>query len=124
MSLFSGIFKHISLTSAVLPYNLNWIKKDWSIVSEFCDKNPITVFDVGARDGGVEELVGLEKMICYFGFDADKDECERLNKMSHPWHEYKCFPYFIGEKNETISFNLYKSPGQYESENAVPLPKK
>ena len=110
--LLDGILKHIGHYNAVLPYNLNWMRKNWKPVESFCQKDPIVVFDIGARGGGVEELTGLEDCINYVAFDADEEECELLNKASFKWMKYCAYPYFIGEKEEEIEFHLYKRPGE------------
>lgn len=79
---------------------------------------PITVIDIGAMAiEGVDEpyapLVRKE-MATVIGFDASAEECEKLNKTSHPNHRF--FPYFIfdGSKRsfyitaQLSSSSLYK----------------
>src|SRR2546423_496283 len=40
-----------SLVFSVLPYNLNWMRKSFEWFGAFLEKNPITLFDIGARGG-------------------------------------------------------------------------
>jgi len=41
----------------VLPYNLNWMRKNFDWFRAFLEKNPITFFDIGARGGFRQEKV-------------------------------------------------------------------
>jgi hypothetical protein len=66
--------------SSVPEYNLNWALNDLSPISDFLEENPFIVFDVGARDAFLGEIENLKKFINYYGFDADEDECNRINK--------------------------------------------
>lgn len=96
---------------AGLPYNLNWGFSGRKF-DEFLSRHPIIVADIGARGSSIKELEFLKKYIKYYGFDADKAECERINL--HPpegFHSYYCYPYFIGRDESTVQFNLYKQRG-------------
>lgn len=108
--LMSTVFNNYqSHYSAVLPYNLNWIIRDTRPFDEFLCNNPILVFDVGARGADLGEIVGLKKYIKYVGFDADIDECDRINAAPPGgFHEFEMYPYFLGSRSEWVCFHLYK----------------
>jgi len=92
---------------AVLPYNLNWFIKLGPLEKKYLFRNPVFVCDVGARGGPPEELYRFFPYIEYRAFDADKEECERLNLASSPYKKFSISPYFIGGKKKTTSFHLY-----------------
>jgi FkbM family methyltransferase len=103
---------NVSIYSACLPYNLNWHSRNWGPLRDFLSRNPIHVIDVGARGGSLEELESLRSFIDYTGFDADVEEAARLNAAGgHGFHASKVLPYFIGSREGSQSFNLYKNPG-------------
>jgi FkbM family methyltransferase len=96
--------------SVSLPYNLNWGIKTEPL-SDFLSKSRIFVIDVGARNGPPSELAGLSKFLCYVGFDADQQECQRLMSVPHEdCASYRISPYFIG-RGGTIDFLLYSDRG-------------
>jgi FkbM family methyltransferase len=110
---FKAAFTKISLFWANLPYNLNWLRKDWKEVDSFLDKNPITIADIGARGGELGELISLKKYLNYYGFDADTEAAENLENIDKKgFKDLKIFPFFVGEDNKKIDFNLYKLPAQ------------
>jgi len=107
-----GIFGHISLHDAELPYNLNWLSQPWSKAVPFLHSHPITVFDIGARGGSLGELDRLKKFIRHYGFDADSAEAEALQqKIRNDFYACRLFPYFIGADKGPQDFHLYKAPG-------------
>lgn len=111
-----AIFKQISHFWAVLPYNLNWMIKNTSYISNFLEKNPLNIVDIGGRDGSLHELHYLKEYVNYVGFDADKEECLRLeNNPPSKFHSFKIFPNFVGNETGEIDFNLFKLPGQSSS---------
>lgn len=91
-------------------YNLNWIANK-SQYKKFLKNLLITVVDVGARAGSAGELKPLEDFISYIGFDADKDEVERLNNLKTQYHKSKFIPCFVSSKKESINFNLHHDGG-------------
>jgi FkbM family methyltransferase len=97
----------------VPEYNLNWSLKNLAPVKHFLQRNPISVVDVGAREGFLGEIEDIKNFVKFLGFDADVEECERLNKNPpNGFNSFRVAPYFIGKNNEEVTFNLYKSPGE------------
>lgn len=114
--LFDSVFNTKALFWSTPPYNLNWIITKWDRVGTFLSNNPINVVDIGARGGNVGELEYLKPFLNYYAFDADEEECKKLN--SNPpkgFNSYKVFPNYIGENEEEIDFHLYNLPGQSSS---------
>jgi FkbM family methyltransferase len=108
--LLEALFTRINHSTACLPYNLNW-KLNPKPFRSFLDAHPLSVFDVGARGGGMGELAGLSRFVKYAGFDADEAECKRL--MANPpdgYKEYRIYPYFLGEGG-SVDFHLYNDRG-------------
>ena len=101
--------------SAILPYNLNWQITLSTEEKFFLDKNALVVCDVGARGAAPEELAPFFKQLTYHAFDADKEECDRLNASSHPYAKFLAFPYYIGKDARKIIFNIFKRPGESSS---------
>jgi FkbM family methyltransferase len=98
---------------AVLPYNLNWMIEDVAPIRDFLSAHPIVVADIGARGGQLGELAALEPFLCYYGFDADAEECKRLAQ-SPPggMHSHRVLPYYVGRENGMVDFHLYKNAGE------------
>ncbi len=102
--------KYQSHYSSVPPYNLNWMIKELGPIEEFLKKNPFSIFDIGARGGNLGELENLTSWVDYYGFDADADECSRINgDPPARFHSHRMLPYFLGKDEELIDFYLYKS---------------
>lgn len=97
---------------AQLPYNLNWAIDLQSQEKSWLEKCPLVVCDVGARGNAPEELVSFFPLMAYHAFDADADECARLNASKHPYHSLRVLPLFIAGSEGKIVFNFYKEPGQ------------
>ena len=107
--------KYSSHYAAVLPYNLNW-KIDPAPLQSFLSKNPITVFDIGARGNDLGEIDSLKKYMNYICFDADEEECARLNKQpKNEFNGFSVLPYFLGEDSKEIDFHIYKMPAESSS---------
>jgi FkbM family methyltransferase len=105
-------FRKLTHCHSVLPYNINWRRKDWRLFSAFFQQYPIHVVDVGARDGAPAELEGLEPFINYVAFDADERETQRLNAAPHPYRSLAVLPYFVGGSTGMQRFFLYKNLGE------------
>jgi FkbM family methyltransferase len=104
--------QHPSHYVSVPPFNANWMLEDLSPVQDFLNAHPFTVVDIGARGGSLGELDSLTGWIDYFGFDADEEECRRINANPPPgFHSHKVLHHFIGKSNEKIDFHIYSSPG-------------
>lgn len=99
-----------------LPYNLNWMpSKACGIQKVLENSAPISLVDVGCRGGIPDELLPISKSIFAIGFDADKDECERLNQQPHPCRERKTFPLFIAGGEHPVDFHLFHARGSSSS---------
>jgi len=109
--LLNALFKYPNHYQAILPYNLNWQIKLSPQETNFLLHNPLVICDVGARGSAPEELAPFASYIIYHAFDADKEECDRLNTLSHLYYKFHAFPYFIGKSTQKIIFNLYKERG-------------
>lgn len=117
----SAIFRHLSHYDAILPYNLNWQRRDWSLLAEFFGKEPIHVLDVGARGGAIDELSSLKRFCDYIAFDADSEEASRLNlALARGIKNYRVHPKFVGGTTGHRTFYIYKNPG--ESSSRLPNP--
>lgn len=93
MSTIKKIFRYISslnIYKNIPIYNINWIKKK-SFFKSILQNLEINFVDVGARGNSSEELNCLANHINFIGFDADKNEIHRLNKLNS---KYKKKIYF------------------------------
>jgi FkbM family methyltransferase len=96
---------------AILPYNLNWAIRPSPAIRSFLERHPIRLVDVGARGGLPGELAALEAFTDCVCFDADPDECARLNSQEHRAHGFRAFPYFIADRDAPMTFHIYKEGG-------------
>lgn len=97
---------------SVPAYNLNWMLSDFEPIAEFLSNHPIIVADVGARGGHLGEINNLKPYLSYYGFDADKEECKRIESEPHEdFHSYKILPYYVGKDEGVIDFHLFKDLG-------------
>ena len=106
----NAMFRHYSPYTAILPYNLNWMVSTRLLPK--CTLTPITVVDVGCRGGLPDELYPLRNMIHHIGFDADVQECKRINSQPHDLFCRDTFPIFIGSQNTESDFHFFKSLGE------------
>jgi FkbM family methyltransferase len=109
------LLRHATLEQANLPSNANW-RRSWRWMAHALDHNPITVFDIGARGGELPELDGpsggLRPFTRVVGFDADGEECRRLNAAPPPgWLSFAAHPMFIGGSSGPVDFHLYRRRG-------------
>ena len=97
---------------SVPAYNLNWMLSDFRPINNFLNANPIIVADVGARGGHLGEINNLKPYLSYYGFDADKEECKRIESVPHEdFHSYKVLPYYVGKNEGLIDFHLFRDLG-------------
>jgi FkbM family methyltransferase len=110
--LLNAILRNRSPYSAVLPYNLNWMlhKRD-PLTANMCF-GPIAFVDVGCRGGLPDELWPMRHILHHIGFDADQQECDRLNSQKHDLFRRDVFPFFVGGTTGDTEFHLFKSPGE------------
>lgn len=88
-------------------YNLQWLR-DYDFASKYLSQSPITVVDIGSRDGSCDELQSLMKYANYIGFDADQDSVEHDQvAQNHGWKSKKIITKFIGPSTGPTTFNLY-----------------
>ena len=101
------------------PYNIQWIRS-FKFADKFLQANPITLVDIGSRDGGCEELISLRKYINYIGFDADANSTNSDKELNLRlgYKSFRLYPKFIGSHEGTIRFKLYKR--RSESSNLSP----
>jgi len=105
---------------AVPPYNLAWFRS-FRFAEVFLAEHPISVIDIGARNGSCEELANLYPCIDMIGFDADEVECLKLNEKGNPdFRSYRVYPSFVGVTRGPQQFNLYKNRGN--SSQLLPNP--
>ncbi len=100
---------------AELPYNLNWMIRLRADEEAFLKAHPLVVTDVGCRGEAPKELLTLFPYMEYHAFDADAEECARMEKTAHPYASRRLFPRFIGEKPGPVTFNLFHKPGESSS---------
>lgn len=113
--LLRALFKKWNPYQAVLPYNLNWQITLDAEEKLFLEQSPLVVCDVGARGAAPEELAPFFSGIEYHAFDADAEECARLNSAPHHYQGFHAFPYYIGTESQRTAFHLYKQPGESSS---------
>jgi FkbM family methyltransferase len=106
-ALYRAIRRHRSPYTATLPYNLNWLNRDWSGIDQQLKTHPIRVIDIGARGESLLELECLRKYIEYFGFDADPDA-----ELPTGYARQTIISQFVGTLDGTIPFNIFNSPGE------------
>jgi FkbM family methyltransferase len=102
--------------AAVLPYNLNWM--DLGPIAPLLAggrAGPVTVVDIGVRGGLAPELHPIRGVVNLLGFDADEQECRRMNAEPHDLHHRKVFPVFVGAENGTSEFHLFRNPAESSS---------
>jgi FkbM family methyltransferase len=105
-----AFLKRVSHHYATLPYNLNW-GVDTAPIRAFLSENPLCVVDVGAHGGPMGELEGLSRFVSYAGFDADREECRRLQAAAPSGYAaFRIYPYFIGPAG-TVDFHVYARAG-------------
>lgn len=84
---------------------------------ELGEKIGFTCLDLGARHNFIADMLPLAPHVNAIGFDADKEECSRLNAViekdgSEPWKSLKYIPTAIASKEEKErDFYLYKQRG-------------
>ena len=99
----SNIFKNVPI------YNINWLKKKEFNKGILKDLN-INFVDIGARGGSSEELSSLVENINYIGFDADREEIDKLKNKKLIYKNTKYISCFVGGNKENIKFNVFKKP--------------
>lgn len=102
-----------NIHSALVPYNFNVdVDRICHIYQTFLVQNPLSIMDIGARDGANPELMELSRYIDYVGFEPDSVECSRLNqtKIKTGFNTVSYFPYMVGMKKQTRSFFIHSEP--------------
>lgn len=94
-----------------LPYNLGWIERLPIPIEQALCSNPIIVYDFGARYSVIPELVALEPVITYIGFDADEDECKKLTSEPSRFKSRNILPYYVGDTDALVEFHITVEPG-------------
>lgn len=74
----------------------------------------ITCLDIGAREGITGDLLPLAPAVVAYGFEPDKEECERLNQAaamdSSPWRRLTFLPVALGSGGMR-TLHLYRARG-------------
>ena len=74
-------------------------------------EHPMICLDIGSRRGFVEDLLPIAPAIDAIGFEADKIECDRLNKLNSnatiPWRSLKHLSIALGDGKNNQSLNIY-----------------
>lgn len=107
-----ALFSHITPYTAILPYNLNWMLGRRDKISKFRMTELITLVDVGCKGGLPDELYPIRHLIRHVGFDADSEECRRLNSQKIAVGARHIYPFFIGASVGTTYFNVFQSAGE------------
>jgi FkbM family methyltransferase len=102
------------------PYNIQWLRS-FDFAKEFLLLNPITIIDIGSRDGSCDELAGIKKFSDYIGFDADADSVEKDTLSGNlSWRSSRIISKYIGPEKGTTSFNLYVRKSESSALNPSP----
>lgn len=96
----------------VLPYNLNWMIGGGDPIVTRGLPEPIVLVDVGCRGGLPSELWPLRRLIRHVGFDADIEECNRLNAEPRELVERSIHPHFVAGTADGTTFHLFKVPDE------------
>lgn len=99
----SNIFKNVPI------YNINWLKKKEFNKGILKDLD-INFVDIGARGGSSEELSSLVENINYIGFDADREEIDKLKNKKSIYKNTKYISCFVGGNKENTKFNVFRKP--------------
>ena len=109
--------KSLTVYFSMPAYNLQWLR-DFKFADAFLTHNPITVVDIGSRDGSCDELATLQKYSDYIGFDADQDSVNHdLEDSVSKWRTKKIITKFIGGEKANTLFNLYVRKSESSSLN-------
>ena len=112
MDIYKKIFTYLSTLNIyknIPMYNINWLKKK-KFYKEILNGLNINFIDVGARGGSSEELSSLIENINYIGFDADKEEIDKLKNKKPIYKNTKYISCFVGGEKKIMEFNIYKKP--------------
>jgi protein O-GlcNAc transferase len=90
-----------------MPYNWNWQRR-WTEVADFLRAHPVVLMDVGARGDAPPELQSMEEFVLRVGFEADEDECSRLNATNSG----RFFPNLVAGEVGPLTLNIYRDPAQ------------
>jgi len=102
------------------PYNIQWLRS-FDFAKEFLHLNPITIIDIGSRDGSCDELEGLKEFSDYVGFDADEESVEKdMLSGNLSWRSSKIISKYIGTTKGPTSFNLYARKSESSALNPSP----
>lgn len=106
----NAIFARGSPYFSVLPFNLNWLGRNNRLLAKWAQSlAPVLCVDVGCRGGVPDELYPLRRAIHLIGFDADEEECAKINASKHPYAARQIFPLFVSGGDEKVDFHLYES---------------
>jgi FkbM family methyltransferase len=90
-----------------MPYNWNWQRR-WTEVADFLRANQVILMDVGARGDAPPERQSMEEFVLRVGFEADEDECRRLNERQAG----RFFPNLVAGEVGPLTLNIFRDPAQ------------
>ena len=100
----------LTVYQTIPVYNLNWLKSP-SFYADLLEDRRINIIDVGARNFSLEELQPLSSLINYIGFDADKEEVDRLNSIESSFNSSKYFAVCVAGHSGNVDFMLHNEAG-------------
>lgn len=80
-----------------------------AVVSRLIGARSQCVLDVGARWGAEGAWYALDPLAELVGFEADEEECRRLNAAARPGQRF--FPVALGEESGAATLHLTREPG-------------
>lgn len=89
--------------------------------SDILKNAPMTVLDVGARNGPQPHWPLYGKNISVLGFEPDKEECDKLNKNAAMYHvPFTCLS--VGLSNKNYTARLYEYGENKAANSLLPPP--
>jgi FkbM family methyltransferase len=96
-----------STATGDMPYNWNWQRR-WTEAADFLRQHRIVLMDVGARGDAPPELESMAEHVLWVGFEADPEECARLNATGAG----RFFPNLVAGEEGPLTLNLYENAAQ------------
>jgi FkbM family methyltransferase len=82
-----------------------------ALLDHLLDGRPLQLVDVGARDGLHPRWDRYSSLIEAVGFDADREECTRLNARVGSGSKRRFLPYALGSADSEQTFHVCRGPG-------------
>ncbi len=83
------------------------------VIEQYLKKNPLRLIDIGARWGTHKRWERFANVLNVVAFDADKEECEKLNQKSACTNfKIRYLPFALGEENnKRVLIHICRDPG-------------